>query len=382
MIFQAFASDSRALQAQAVTKGQYMTDSTNLNAAGLRRLLALARDLMQAPDLRSTLSLVGPAIHELLATDGAVLLLTLGGVEYGTEFDSRGLMKPVSETTTLYRSARRAMDDHTPILLPDIATDPDLQAGDLGATEAGSILAIPFPPIKPVCALAAFWRRAMPHQLLAKQISILRAISELMGAAIGNIDFKQDIESQLLDRTNEIAKTKREHATELKRRDRLEEEIHRLSVTDVMTGLLNRRGFFLHAEQSFKVARRQGLPSALIYVDIDGLKCVNDRFGHDMGDELIQNGSQILRESFRGSDVVARLGGDEFAAFTLDTAQPDVIQARIQENIKKLSETAALPYPISFSIGIVKCDPASDLSLSDYLSLADKQMYAQKQQSE
>jgi diguanylate cyclase (GGDEF)-like protein len=338
---------------------------------------------MQAPDMRSTLSLVGPAVHELLAADGAVLLLILGGEEYGTEFDSRGLMKPVSDTTTLYRCARRAMVDNTPILLPDMATEPGIQAGALGATGGGSILAVPFPPIKPVCVLAAFWRLTMLHDQLAKQISTLRSISEIMGAAIGNIDFRQDLEGQLLERTNEIAKTKREHATELKRRDRLEEEIHRLSVTDVMTGLLNRRGFFLHAEQSFKVARRQRLPSALIYADIDGLKAVNDGLGHDVGDQLIQNGARILRESFRDSDVIARLGGDEFAAFTLDTAQPGVIQARIQENLKKFSQSAALPYPFSFSIGIVKCDPTSDLTLSDYLSLADKQMYShKKRQSE
>lgn len=355
-----------------------MSRPANIGVAGLRCLLALARDLMQAPDLRSTLNLVGPAILELLAADGAILLLVLGDQEYGAAFDSRGVMMPASEESTLFRCARRAMDDHTPILLPDVAADPGIQAGALPVAGVTSLLAFPFPPTKPVCALAAFWRRPRRQVQLAKQISILRSISELTGAAIGNIDFRQDLEGQLLERTHEIAKTVREHATELQRRDRLETEIHRISVTDVMTGMLNRRGFFLHAEQSFKVARRQGLPSALIYADIDGLKAVNDRLGHDAGDQLIQNGARILRVSFRESDVIARLGGDEFAAFTLDTAQPDAILARIQENIKILSKSAAPSYPISFSIGIVQCDPASDLSLSDYLSLADRQMYARK----
>ena len=155
------------------------------------------------------------------------------------------------------------------------------------------------------------------------------------------------------------------------------EDIHRISVTDVMTGLLNRRGFFLHAERSFKVARRQGIPSALIFADVDGLKAVNDELGHDAGDRFIQDSARILQDSFRDSDVVARLGGDEFAAFTLGSTQPQVILARIQENIEALRQSS-LPYQISFSTGIVQCDPSSDLTLSDYLALADKQMYEQK----
>ena len=355
-----------------------MKNTTSLGVAALRRLLALARDLMQAADLESTLNLIGPAIHELLAADGAVLLVTLGDQDYGTQFDSRGVMKPVRESSILYKCARQALEDRKPILSPELATDPDTRADAPHATGAASLLAFPFPPLQPVCVLAAFWHRARRHHQIAEQISILRSISELTGAAIGNINLRQELERQLLERTREVAKTNRDHTTELQRRDRLESDIHRLSITDVMTGMLNRRGFFLHAEQSFKVARRQGLPSALIYADIDGLKAVNDGLGHDAGDQLIQNGARILRESFRDSDVIARLGGDEFAAFTLDTAQPDVILARIQENMKKFSQSAALPYPISFSIGIVQCDPTSDLTLSDYLSLADRQMYAHK----
>jgi diguanylate cyclase (GGDEF)-like protein len=158
----------------------------------------------------------------------------------------------------------------------------------------------------------------------------------------------------------------------------VEEEIHRISVTDVLTGLLNRRGFFLHAERSFKVARRQGIPSALIFADIDGLKAVNDELGHDAGDRFIQDSARILQDSFRDSDVVARLGGDEFAAFTLGSTQPQVILARIQENIEGLRRHSSSPYQISFSTGIVQCDSSSDLALSDYLALADKRMYEQK----
>jgi diguanylate cyclase (GGDEF)-like protein len=186
------------------------------------------------------------------------------------------------------------------------------------------------------------------------------------------------IEGRIAARTEEITTSARMHAKELHRRDRVEEELHRISVTDVMTGMLNRRGFFLNAERSFKVVQRQGVPSALIYADLDELKTVNDELGHDVGDRLIQDAGRILQASFRDSDVVARLGGDEFAAFTLDAAQPEAILVRIQSNIESFRQRSSLPYEISLCIGIVQCNPSSDQTLSDYLSLADKQMYEQK----
>jgi len=122
---------------------------------------------------------------------------------------------------------------------------------------------------------------------------------------------RQMIEGRIAARTEEISESTQKHAKELHRRDQVEEELHRISVTDVMTGMLNRRGFFLNAERSFKVARRQEIPSALIYADLDELKTVNDELGHDAGDRLIQDAGRILQASFRGSDVVARFGRDE-----------------------------------------------------------------------
>ncbi len=282
------------------------------------------------------------------------------------------------EGTLLYRHARHAIDSQTPILVPDTATDANPRSGGFPSRGTTSVLAFPFPPIKPVGVLAATWYRRSRHSQLARHISTLRHIGELTAAALGNVGLRQMIEGRVAARTEEIAEAAREHAMELHRRDRVEEELHHISVTDVMTGMLNRRGFFMHAERSFKVARRQGLPSALIYADLDELKAVNDGLGHDAGDRLIQDGGRILQESFRDSDVVARLGGDEFAAFTLDAAQPEVILARIQSNIEHFRQRTSPPYRISLCIGIVLCDPASDRTLSDYLSLADKRMYEQK----
>jgi diguanylate cyclase (GGDEF)-like protein len=358
-----------------------MTRLPGATAATLRRLLALARDLLQASDPRSVLELTGPAIQELLLADGALLLLALNEQEHVTEFDGNGVMQTAGKDTALYRYALQAIDNETPVLLPDITVDPPSRDGGLCAGETVSLIAFPFPPIKPVGALAVFWYHSgHPHQL-SKPISVMRYIGELTAAALGNVGYRQMIEGRITAGSEEITTSARIHAKELHRRDQVEAELHQISVTDVMTGMLNRRGFFLNAERSFKVARRQGVPSVMIYADLDELKTVNDELGHDTGDSLIQDAGRILRESFRDSDVVARLGGDEFAAFTLDAAQPEAILARIQSNIESFRQRTSPPYRISLSIGIVQCNPTSDLTMSDYLSLADKQMYEQKNKS-
>lgn len=347
-----------------------MARSPDASTLPFRRLLALARDLMQVPDLRSVLGLVGPAFQELLVPDEALLLVTLGEKEYVTAFDRRGTIQSADQGGILYRNSRRALTDEVPLVLPRL---------DVGTGRGmACLLALPFPPVQPIGVLSALWHRKGSAESLATHASILRYLSELTGAALGNVDFKLTLEERVSAQTEEVEAAKREHARELRRRDDIEREKDRIAVTDVLTGMLNRRGFFLHAEQGFKLARRQGMASAVIFADIDDLKTVNDELGHDAGDRLIQVGARILRTSFRDSDIVARLGGDEFAAFTLDSAQPEAILARIKENAERFNSHSPIPCPVSLSTGIVQCDPSSELGLADYLALADKQMYVRK----
>lgn len=358
-----------------------MTPSTIESPATLRRLVLLARDLLQAPDMQSVLDLSGKAIPELLQADGTLLLINAETQGYAAEFDAQGVMRPAAEGSILLHHARQAMVDQAALLLTDLDV---VGASSVGAGDspsgAISLLAFPFPQVKPMGVLAAFWRRCRRRYELAREGATLRHLGELTCAALGNVAFRQSLLEQVSSQSQEIAAAARLHANEMLRRDSVEQEIERISVTDVMTGMLNRRGFFLHAELGFKVARRQGVPATLIFVDIDGLKDVNDKYGHDAGDHLIEDAARILQKSFRESDVVARLGGDEFAVFTIDPAQPQLLQERIRHNIDSYAPQQVSPCPISFSIGIVKCDPASDLSLADYLVLADQQMYQQKKQ--
>ena len=87
-----------------------------------------------------------------------------------------------------------------------------------------------------------------------------------------------------------------------------------MAVRDELTGLTNRRGFLTLADQQLKLALREKLPLLLVFIDMDGLKAINDKLGHAVGDRALVDLGDVIRETFRESDVIGRLGGDEFVA--------------------------------------------------------------------
>jgi diguanylate cyclase (GGDEF)-like protein len=239
-------------------------------------------------------------------------------------------------------------------------------------------LALAVPAYAAVAILVATWDHDLDGDELDLYQRIIVAILELAAAALGKLEATSALERLVGIQRDELAATSLTHAEELARRDEAAVALNLLALTDVLTGLYNRRGFFLQAEHLHKVARRRRTKSAVIFADIDGLKRVNDQLGHDSGDALIRDAALAFRQSFRQADVVSRLGGDEFVAYTLDDEQPGVILERIQANLDAVNQTGERPYLVKMSAGVVQCDPAGEQTLSDYLLLADERMYAEK----
>jgi diguanylate cyclase (GGDEF)-like protein/PAS domain S-box-containing protein len=163
-------------------------------------------------------------------------------------------------------------------------------------------------------------------------------------------------------------------------RKRLEEELRALSLIDELTGLYNRRGFLTLARHQQKVSSRTGKEMLLIYADVDGLKKINDTYGHDVGDTALAETARILKESFRSSDLTARLGGDEFVALMIEAPAPcsEELRARFVEKLRMKLAGSAFPFNLSLSIGVVCCDPKSPDSIEELLAKADQAMYARK----
>jgi len=168
---------------------------------------------------------------------------------------------------------------------------------------------------------------------------------------------------------------------DISERKQAEETIRELSLTDELTGLRNRRGFFTLAEHQLSVAHRLGHRAVLYYADLDGLKRINDEFGHAEGDQAIADAAAILRDTFRESDIIARLGGDEFIVLTLDssTSDPTSSLARLEQNLAEHNRTAGRPFQLAMSVGVAHSAPESGESLSRLLMRADAEMYRVKE---
>jgi diguanylate cyclase (GGDEF)-like protein len=164
-------------------------------------------------------------------------------------------------------------------------------------------------------------------------------------------------------------------------RQRVQLGLLNLALIDDLTGLSNRRGFFALAEHHMKLAYRTGKPFLVAFVDLDGMKRINDTFGHQEGNRALVDTSTILRDSFRQSDILARMGGDEFAALIADAAEDSIatVTNRIQEKLCCWNEDPNRRYPLSFSIGIVPGDSAQLSHLETLLDRADAVMYEEKQ---
>ncbi|MEO7274623.1 MAG: sensor domain-containing diguanylate cyclase [Vicinamibacterales bacterium] len=163
-------------------------------------------------------------------------------------------------------------------------------------------------------------------------------------------------------------------------RKHLEEALRSLSLTDELTGLYNRRGFSTLAERHLSLARRKGQDLLLVLGDIDGLKLVNDTFGHAAGDQVVIDAGNVLKGTYRRVDIIARIGGDEFTAFPIE-AGPDsaeILMNRLQDNIVKHNERYTRPFRLSMSVGIGRINPADCPTVQRLLAEADRELYRRK----
>jgi diguanylate cyclase (GGDEF)-like protein/PAS domain S-box-containing protein len=169
-----------------------------------------------------------------------------------------------------------------------------------------------------------------------------------------------------------------------------EEALRRLSTTDDLTGLYNRRGFFLLAEQQRRLALRRKADMLLLYIDVDDFKHVNDTYGHVVGDRVLAELALLLQRCYRETDIVARvgedsrllarMGGDEFVVLAIDPGVEGerILRVRLRDRLAEYNRSGKAPCPISLSIGAVLIPPDPAFSLDSVIAEADRRMYVNK----
>ncbi|MBV5260791.1 diguanylate cyclase [Synechococcus moorigangaii CMS01] len=215
------------------------------------------------------------------------------------------------------------------------------------------------------------------HELLGlvTQSNLLEAMNQ--NEMYGLVSF---LEQQIRERTQELDRLNQQLQQEVQERKKAEKRIRQLSLTDEMTGVYNRRGFFTLVEQELGLIERQKLPFSLFFFDVDNLKGINDQFGHTAGDRIIIDAAKTLQSCFRRADIVARLGGDEFTCFApVNEMEAASICQRLQEAIATFNQQHPRPYALSISTGYTSYSAIpSDVSLRTLLKQADEKMYHEK----
>jgi diguanylate cyclase (GGDEF)-like protein len=157
-----------------------------------------------------------------------------------------------------------------------------------------------------------------------------------------------------------------------------EAELERQAAVDELTGLCNRRAAMTMLEKEISAARRQETPLTICYLDLDGLKEVNDTFGHAEGDALLRFFAGEAARSLRAEDSVCRMGGDEFLLILprCPEGEAEQLVRRIEERLARLGSGRERSYAPAFSYGLAQW--AAGLTIDQLLEVADNRMYAQK----
>lgn len=163
----------------------------------------------------------------------------------------------------------------------------------------------------------------------------------------------------------------------------MEKQLQEAALIDVLTGLFNRRGFFTSAGKRFKLALRKEEKLSLLYLDLNNMKAINDNLGHNSGDSALIDAADIIRQTFRESDIIARIGGDEFAV--LLTTPPEgmienIIIEHLQKKIASFNAEGKRDYTVSMSAGMAHWSPENPRTIDDLMSQADALMYENKKQ--
>ena len=153
-----------------------------------------------------------------------------------------------------------------------------------------------------------------------------------------------------------------------------------LATLDELTNISNRRGFMFLAQQNLNLCVQHKFPAALIFIDLDKFKPINDKFGHAEGDAALIAFARQMKCTFRNSDLVGRLGGDEFVALLTSTSkqQAEYVIKKFSHSLKKYYQEANRGYDVSFSYGIVEFDPKKHCAIEGLLEVGDSLMYEVK----
>jgi diguanylate cyclase (GGDEF)-like protein len=265
---------------------------------------------------------------------------------------------------------KRIREQHTPVSLPVIMVTGKSQSEDVAdAFEAGANDYV----TKPVDFVVAFARSSA-------QLALKRAEDAARMANESLRQMNENLEQRVATRTSDLLRANQHLQNEIAERERSEAKAHYVAHHDVLTGLANRALFQQQLDSALEDVRHNGGSLAILFLDLDGFKNINDTLGHSIGDTLLRCISDRLRNCLRERDIIARLGGDEFAIVQTAKEQPAgaaTLASRLIEVIGEPCLVGGHQLIVGASIGIAVSNSGND-ELEALVRSADLAMYRAK----
>lgn len=315
------------------------------DAIKLDRLLTAVQELSLAPDLPTVQEVVRRAARDLADCDGATFVLRDGEQCYYADEDAieplwKGSRFPLTACISGW-----AMLNREHVVIPDIYVDDRIPHEAYRPTFVKSLAMMPVRTLDPIAAIGAYW--ADHHTATDEEVALLQGLANATSVALDKLGVHAEL-------ANEVA---------------LREASDQQANTDELTKLWNRRGFFAESRPRWAELHRSARATggAVAFVDVNGLKIVNDTDGHHAGDAVICRMAAALTEALRSEDVVARIGGDEFAVFA-PRMTPEDLQERLTAAVRRRASVGTAP--------LIDID-----LLADALLAADAEMYGAKRRT-
>ncbi|MFB2875659.1 GGDEF domain-containing protein [Floridanema aerugineum] len=352
-------------------------DTTIKYNRAMEQLILVVQELSLARNLETIMAIVRVAARFLTDADGASFILRDQDQCFYADEDSIAPLWKGQRFPMKICLGGWTMRNRQPAIISDIYGDERIPYVAYQPTFVRSLAMVPIRTLDPIGAIGVYW--ANLHQPTIQEVKLLQALADTTAVAMENVQVYSELEARVRQRTAELEAVNTKLLQEVQERQQAEAQVRQLSLTDELTNLHNRRGFFVLAEQQLKVAHRLNSHYCLLFIDLDGLKQINDKLGHEMGDRAIVDAARIFQKSCREADILARLGGDEFVIFaTSDLDDVGKICDRLQANVALFNQNSDRPYQLSMSIGVQCCLPKDNVSLETLLAQADELMYTQK----
>jgi diguanylate cyclase (GGDEF)-like protein len=344
-----------AIDDEGVRSGTYLR--------GMERLLGAVQELSMARELSQVQQIVRTTARELAGSDGSTFVLRDAGQCYYADEDAieplwKGSRFPLEACISGWSMLNRQT-----AVIEDIYADDRIPHAAYRPTFVKSLAMVPIRSLDPIGAIGNYW--ADGHVASDDEIRLLQALADATSVAMENIAVYAELEQRVADRTAEL--------------ELANAEIRVLSATDSLTGLLNRRGFFETASAQLGALASTGRGGIVAFVDVDGLKDVNDRLGHVAGDEMLVQVAAALRAVTGPDDVVARLGGDEFCLLVADPSDvtADLVD-RLGAHLDVLNLERHELAMIAASVGTASTADLPGASIDELVLAADQRMYEHK----